>query len=76
MKKFLMLFVQEHVVTYLNKHRRQNLIEAIKEVHDGGSPMSSNIARKVIKHFQDQSNGYNGKDYNLTSREKEVLKCE
>ena len=28
------------------------MIDAIKELHAGGSPMSSNIARKLVTHFQ------------------------
>ncbi|MCX6150616.1 MAG: response regulator transcription factor [Ignavibacteriales bacterium] len=51
------------------------LIEAIRETYEGGSPMSSNIARKVISYFQEKKiEQAVGKDYNLTSREKEVLK--
>jgi DNA-binding NarL/FixJ family response regulator len=51
------------------------LIEAIKEVYEGGSPMSSRIARQVITSFQTYKNG-NAIDsqYNLSNREKEVLK--
>jgi len=33
------------------------LIEAIKEVYEGGSPMSSRIARQVITSFQNYKNG-------------------
>jgi DNA-binding NarL/FixJ family response regulator len=29
-----------------------NIIEALKELHEGGSPMSSNIARKLVRSFQ------------------------
>jgi DNA-binding NarL/FixJ family response regulator len=51
------------------------LIDAIKEVYEGGSPMSSSIARKVLNFFQEKKTRQtNGNDYNLTSREKEVLK--
>jgi DNA-binding NarL/FixJ family response regulator len=51
------------------------LIDAIKDVYEGGSPMSSTIARKVISFFQEKKTQQaNGKDYNLTPREKEVLK--
>lgn len=28
------------------------VLEAIREVYDGGSPMSAHIARKVVEHFQ------------------------
>ena len=51
------------------------LLEAIKEVHQGGSPMSSMIARQVITVFQQQNNTTisNSEDYDLSNREKEVL---
>lgn len=50
------------------------LLEAIKEVYEGGSPMSSRIARQVITSFQNyiKQNSINSQ-YNLSSREKEVL---
>ena len=50
------------------------LLEAIKDIYDGGSPMSSNIARQVISIFQ-QNKDFNGNSssYDLSSREKEVL---
>ncbi|NWF90228.1 MAG: response regulator transcription factor [Ignavibacteriaceae bacterium] len=50
------------------------LIEAIREVYEGGSPMSSRIARQVITSFQNYNvpNKINSQ-YNLSSREKEVL---
>ncbi len=52
------------------------LLEAIKEISEGGSPMSSHIARQVIKTFQDNSNiPTNNPQYDLTEREKEVLRA-
>ncbi|MEZ5045806.1 MAG: response regulator transcription factor [Chitinophagaceae bacterium] len=47
------------------------LIIAIKEVHEGGAPMSPPIAKKVLSHLQQTSHGNN--DYKLTQKEKEVL---
>jgi len=32
-----------------------HIIEALKELHQGGSPMSSNIARKLVNNFQLQA---------------------
>ena len=32
-----------------------HIIEALKELHQGGSPMSSNIARKLVNNFQQQA---------------------
>ncbi len=50
------------------------LLEAIKEVHEGGSPMSSNIARQVINVFQQNAEiEKENEEYKLTKREKEVL---
>jgi DNA-binding NarL/FixJ family response regulator len=50
------------------------LIEAIKEVYEGGSPMSSRIARQVISSFQNYKNRPTvDSQYNLSNREKEVL---
>jgi DNA-binding NarL/FixJ family response regulator len=43
------------------------ILEAIKEVKQGGSPMSTQIARMVVGSFQKKS------EYVLTSRELEVL---
>src|SRR5579872_6119457 len=32
-----------------------HIIEALKELHEGGSPMSAAIARKLVRAFQDRS---------------------
>ena len=45
------------------------LLASIKEVHNGGSPMSSNIARKVVSSF----NHFRNPEPSLTKREREVL---
>jgi DNA-binding NarL/FixJ family response regulator len=49
------------------------LFSALKEVMNGGAPMSPMIARKVLDSFQGKIRG-NAKKYHLTSRETEVLK--
>jgi len=50
------------------------LLEAIKEVYEGGSPMSSMIARQVITVFQQNNpRTYSHEEYGLSEREKEVL---
>jgi len=49
------------------------LIESIREVYSGGSPMSSEIARKVVDSFT-QSTAKESQDlHGLTVREEEVL---
>ena len=50
------------------------LVEAIREAYEGGAPMSSHIARKVVQYFQEKKNNYGNNSYNLTTREIEVLK--
>jgi DNA-binding NarL/FixJ family response regulator len=49
------------------------LFSALKDVMNGGAPMSPIIARKVLESFQSKSKE-NSKKYNLTIREIEVLK--
>lgn len=58
---------------YLLKHTpREALIEALLAVHAGGSPMTSNIARKVVQTFQ-QSEPKSKPVDRLSKRENEVL---
>lgn len=49
-----------------------DLLASIKEVHDGGAPMSSNIARKVIQSFH-QSKPSSSATEDLSPREREIL---
>lgn len=58
---------------YLLKHTpRETLIKALLEVHSGGSPMTSNIARKVVQAFQQSKQKSKSVDQ-LSKRENEVL---
>ena len=50
------------------------LLEAIREVHQGGSPMSSQIARKVVQYFNEQGAAA-PEIQKLSERELEVLEC-
>lgn len=56
----------------LKKIPKEKIVDALQELHDGGSPMSNQIARKVIKSFQ-QRNQLNEESNLLTPKEKEVL---
>jgi DNA-binding NarL/FixJ family response regulator len=54
------------------------LVDSIKELQFGGSPMSPSIARKVLSKMQSVSSVIRPEEapeYNLTPREKEVLTC-
>jgi DNA-binding NarL/FixJ family response regulator len=60
---------------YLVKSNRPaKIIEAIREVHAGGSPMSGNIARKVVQSFQAQA-AADAETDTLSARELEVLQA-
>src|SRR5689334_11230350 len=48
------------------------MIESLKELHGGGSPMSSNIARKLVKVFHEQEKNTAALE-SLSNRENEIL---
>lgn len=48
------------------------LLDAIRDVRNGGSPMSSHIARKIVQSFQRSKSEASGSE-NLSPREAEVL---
>jgi DNA-binding NarL/FixJ family response regulator len=50
------------------------LLQSIRDVHAGGSPMSNSIARKVVASFQ-EANQAGEKQNLLTPREQAVLDC-
>ncbi len=58
----------------LKRSSPTKLLSAIREVHGGGSPMSSSIARKVVASFQ-KSGQTDGKQTHLSPREEAVLNC-
>lgn len=58
--------------------KRQNpdkLLEAIREVNEGGSPMSNSIARKVVASFQKTEKVCREESSALSPREQTVLEC-
>jgi len=58
---------------YLLKHTSAaDLIQAVEQVHAGGAPMTMQIARKVINHFQQIRKPASDVE-KLTQREQEVL---
>ena len=56
----------------LKKTPAAKMLEAITEVHNGGSPMSAEVARRVVASLHDNEKNKAGET--LTEREKEVLK--
>jgi DNA-binding NarL/FixJ family response regulator len=49
------------------------LLAAIRDVHGGGSPMSSHIARKIVQSFQRPAPAAHAETQSLSPREAEVL---
>jgi DNA-binding NarL/FixJ family response regulator len=58
----------------LKRTPRAELLEAIREVNRGGSPMTTHIARKVVQSFQ-HARPSSQPTENLSPREQEVLDC-
>lgn len=56
----------------LKRTPRAELLEAIREVHRGGSPMTAHIARKVVQSFQ-KAPAPAPPETSLSAREQEVL---
>ncbi len=53
-------------------------LEAIKEVWDGGAPMNTTVAKKILGFFSNKNVILvtpSSHDYQLSDREKELLKC-
>ena len=62
----------------LKNHINTRLLDSIRELQYGGSPMSPSIARKVLTKLQQIPQHVSpgeAPDYHLTAREKEVLGC-
>ena len=47
------------------------IIESLQELHNGGSPMNPEIAKKLVKRFQKQT--FSENEYNLTPKEQKIL---
>ena len=58
----------------LKRTKTAELLEAIREVSRGGSPMTTHIARKVVQSFLKPAASANPAE-DLSPREKEVLDC-
>lgn len=57
----------------LKRSKPEFLLQSIREVHDGGSPMSPDIARKLVQRFQQKDNKQATVLAVVTPREKEIL---
>ena len=52
----------------------EEMLDAIKEIHEGGAPMTPSIASKVLAMFKAGTSFSFDESYNLTDREMEILK--
>ena len=57
----------------LKRSAPAGLLAAIRDVHAGGSPMTSQIARKIVQSFHEQPPAGQADTEKLTTRELEVL---
>jgi len=51
------------------------IMEAIKEIYEGGSPMTPSIANRVLKMVKEKPIFGNKEFFDLSAREKEILSC-
>ncbi len=51
----------------------EGYMEAIRDVFNGGSPMTGSVARRVLELFQQNVTPRGNTDYQLTPKEKEIL---
>ncbi len=57
----------------LKETSRDELLAALEDVHRGGSPITSNIARKVVQFFHRNNSTPETAEHALSPREREVL---
>jgi DNA-binding NarL/FixJ family response regulator len=57
----------------LKKTHPLKIVEAIADVVNGGAPMTSSVARRLLELFQQGPAKKIGNDFKLTDREKEIL---
>jgi len=58
---------------FLKKTKPEQLIEGIRDVLEGGAPMTSSVARKVLHMFTQQPSDKSVNQFDLTEREIEIL---
>ena len=58
---------------FLKKTSPIKLIDGIRDVLDGGAPMTPSVAKKVLQFFKNNSETKTLQTFDLTEREKEIL---
>jgi DNA-binding NarL/FixJ family response regulator len=73
-EEYIFQALKAGAIGYLLKgESMQRIIDAIKEAHTGGAPMTISIARKVMNHFSNSKAKTKTPDYTLTATENDVL---
>jgi len=57
----------------LKSSNPEDLYAAIRDISKGGSPLTTHIARKVVKHFREEKKAFTPAKQSLSRRELEVL---
>jgi DNA-binding NarL/FixJ family response regulator len=61
---------------YILKHTPPvEIMEAIREIYEGGSPMTPSVANRVLKMVKNRPENRGTASFDLTEREKEILNC-
>lgn len=61
---------------YILKHTTPaEIMEAITEIHEGGSPMTPSIANRVLKMVKVRPESGSKESFDLSGREQEILAC-
>jgi DNA-binding NarL/FixJ family response regulator len=61
---------------YILKHTSPaEIMEAINEIYEGGSPMTPSIANRVLKMVRVRPDTRSKETFDLSDREKEILTC-
>lgn len=53
----------------------EKILEAIQEVFEGGASMNASVVRRVLSFFNNANRGDDANEYQLSGREKMLLKC-
>lgn len=70
----IMQAIERGAIGYVVKSSRPgDLVAQIKEVKSGGSPISPHVARKLLSEFRRERARRPGEEYNLTTREREIV---
>ena len=58
---------------FLKKTSPEKLMDGIRDVLEGGAPMTASVAKKVLEMFQQETTGKKTNPFDLTSREVDIL---